>query len=223
MPPIKRFPPGPAAPRALPPCYTTVPTDCTTTEIANSYLPVPPALNMTGDVASDWKFFKDRWQNYEIASGLAQKHMNVRLATLKVMMGKDCYEILQRLPDSESHTTVEAKAVHDYISNMTNAVYEHISKCAIRNEFQPQQQNEPLIPHETPKLPWAEVAVDLFTFDSDKYVVTVKSFFRFFRSGTAARYNHDIGGGNAQAFVRNARHSSDRSDWQRPAASFWRV
>jgi len=56
---------------------------------------------------------------------------------------------------------------------MAKAVHDYISKCAICNEFQPQQQKEPLIPHDTPKPPWEDVAVDLFTFDSDKYVVAV--------------------------------------------------
>ena len=79
----------------------------TTTEMSNSYLFVPIAMNMKGDVASNWKFFKDQWQNCEVPSGLAQKEANVRLATLTVVMGKDCYEILQRLLDSESKTTVE--------------------------------------------------------------------------------------------------------------------
>jgi len=59
---------------------------------------------------------------------------------------------------------------------MTN----YISKCAICNEFQPQQQKEPLIPYDTPKLPWADVAVDLFTFDSDNYLVAVDYFSDFF-------------------------------------------
>ena len=59
---------------------------------------------------------------------------------------------------------------------MTN----YISKCAICNEFQPQQQKKPLIPHHTPKLPWADVAVDLFTFDSDNYLVAEDYFSDFF-------------------------------------------
>ena len=97
---------------------------------------------------------------------------------------------------------------------MAKAVHDYISKCAICNEFWPQQQKEPLIPHDTPKLPWADVAVDLFTFDSVNCCRS-RLFFRFFRSGTAARYDGDIGDGDAQAFVRNARHSSDRLDRQR--------
>jgi len=63
---------------------------------------------------------------------------------------------------------------------MAKAVHDYISKCAICNEFQPQQQKEPLIPHDMPKLPWADVAVDLFTFDSDNYVVAVDYFSDFF-------------------------------------------
>jgi len=64
-------------------------------------------MNINGDIASNWTFFKDQWQNYGIASGLAQKEVNVRLATLEVAIGNDCYEILQRLLDLESKMTVE--------------------------------------------------------------------------------------------------------------------
>jgi len=63
---------------------------------------------------------------------------------------------------------------------MAKAIHDYISKCAICNEFRPQQQKEPLIPHDTSKLPWADVAVDLFCFDSDNYVVAVDYFSDFF-------------------------------------------
>jgi len=36
-----------------------------------------------------------------------------------------------------------------------------------------QQKKEALIPHETSKTPWTEVAVDLFTSDANNYVVAV--------------------------------------------------
>ena len=83
-------------------------------------------MNLKGDVTSNWKFFKAQWQNYEIASGLAQKESNVRLATLNVSMGKDCYEILQRLPDSENKTTVEETlaALEQYFIPKRNVTYE---------------------------------------------------------------------------------------------------
>ena len=94
--------------------------------MADSNLPLPMAMNMKGDVASNWKFFKDQWQNNDIASGLAQKEANVRLTTLKVVIGKDCYEILQRLPDSENKTTVEETltALEQYFIPKRNVAYE---------------------------------------------------------------------------------------------------
>jgi len=57
---------------------------------------------------------------------LAQKDSNVSLATLKVVMGKDCYEILQRLPDSENHTTVDETltALEQYFIPKRNVTYE---------------------------------------------------------------------------------------------------
>ena len=83
-------------------------------------------MNLKGDVTSNWKFFKAQWQNYEIASGLAQKESNVRLATLNVSMGKDCYEILQRLPDFENKKTVEETltALEQYFIPKRNVTYE---------------------------------------------------------------------------------------------------
>jgi len=54
--------------------------------MANSNLPVPIAMSVKGDLANNWKCFKDQWQNYEITSGLAQKEANVRLVLLKVMI-----------------------------------------------------------------------------------------------------------------------------------------
>ena len=94
--------------------------------MSNSNLPVPIAMNMKGDVASNWKSFKDQWQNYEIVSSLAQKEANIQLATLKVVMGKDCYEILQRLPDSENKTTVDETltALEQYFIPKRNVTYE---------------------------------------------------------------------------------------------------
>ena len=157
--------------------------------MAHSKLPVPTALNMKGEVTSNWKF-KDQRQNYEITSGLAQKEANVKLATLKVVMGKDCLwkEILSQQRIRHFKISQSIYFVYDVgiISSHSKWLrtatrfcrgyrtlkvtrrwrrkqFMTISKCVICNEFQPQQQKEPLISHETPKLPRAEAAVDLFT------------------------------------------------------------
>jgi len=93
--------------------------------MAHSNLLVPTALNMKGDVAGNWKSFKDQWQNCEIAClRFGTERSERKIGNAESRDGKDCYEILQRLPDSESHTTVKAKTVHDYNS-----------KCAMCNDF----------------------------------------------------------------------------------------
>ena len=36
-----------------------------------------------GDIPSNWEFFKEQWQDYEVATGLDQKNQQVRLATFR--------------------------------------------------------------------------------------------------------------------------------------------
>ena len=56
-----------------------------------STLPVPAPTCMQGNLAENWKFFKQMWNNYEIASGLDTKTDEVRKATLQVVMGQECF------------------------------------------------------------------------------------------------------------------------------------
>jgi len=75
---------------------------------ADSNLPVSPAMNMKGDIASNWKFFKDQWQNYKITSGLAQKEANVRTAPPKSCWVMVATRFCRGYQTLESHTTVVA-------------------------------------------------------------------------------------------------------------------
>ena len=36
-----------------------------------------------GDIPSNWEFFKEQWQDYEVATGLDQKNQQVRLAMFR--------------------------------------------------------------------------------------------------------------------------------------------
>ena len=36
-----------------------------------------------GDIPSNYEFFKEQWQDYEVATGLDQKNQQVRLATFR--------------------------------------------------------------------------------------------------------------------------------------------
>lgn len=51
--------------------------------------PVPAAMVCRGDIPSNWEFFKQQWQDYEVATGLDKKNQQVRLATFRSVMGKE--------------------------------------------------------------------------------------------------------------------------------------
>ena len=50
------------------------------------------------------------------------------------------------------------------------------SKCA---EFQRKQSSEPLMPSQTPELPFYEVGTDLFEFECKTYLLTVDYYSKF--------------------------------------------
>lgn len=78
-------PPAPQAP--LPPQISTFPTN----------FPVPAAMVCRGDIPNNWEFFKQQWQDYEIATGLDQKSQPIRLATFRSVIGKECLQIFRNL------------------------------------------------------------------------------------------------------------------------------
>ena len=45
-------------------------------------IPPPSKMDMTGDQASNWEFFKDSWKNYATATKLDQKDKKIVAATL---------------------------------------------------------------------------------------------------------------------------------------------
>ena len=60
-------------------------------------IPVPAPMEVKGDLLSNWAFFKYEWEDYEVATGLREKSKNVRVATLRSVMGRDCFRILKNL------------------------------------------------------------------------------------------------------------------------------
>ena len=75
-----------------------------------------------------WSFFKEQWNGYVVATGLAQKE-NVREATLCTVMGKKCFleqELKRReLPESEMQDPDEIlEALEKFFKPRQNIVYE---------------------------------------------------------------------------------------------------
>ena len=64
-------------------------------------LPVPAPMNCKGDIPANWAFFREQWENYEVAADLIEKDDAVRSATLKTVMGRECYDVLRHLSMEE--------------------------------------------------------------------------------------------------------------------------
>ena len=62
-----------------------------------SNFPIPAPVEYKGDVISNWKFFRMQWEDYEIATQLNTKSSQIRIATLRSIMGKECLRIHQHL------------------------------------------------------------------------------------------------------------------------------
>ena len=79
-----------------------------------------------GDLTSNWEFFKQQWQDYEVATGLDQKSQAIRVATFRSVMGKDCLQIFLNLNfgDEEITITSSLSALEDYFLPKRNVVYE---------------------------------------------------------------------------------------------------
>ena len=57
----------------------------------------PKPVNCSGDVASNWKVFREAYKDYAVATQLTEKAASVQVATLKSLMGTECKQVLKRL------------------------------------------------------------------------------------------------------------------------------
>ena len=92
-----------------------------------SNFPVPPVMVCKGDKASNWEFFRQQYEDYEIATELCQRQMSVRLASLRSIMGKECLQILRNLSlTAEQQATVKGclDGLEAHFKPQRNVVYE---------------------------------------------------------------------------------------------------
>ncbi|XP_035690003.1 uncharacterized protein K02A2.6-like [Branchiostoma floridae] len=97
-------------------------------------LPVPKPVEMTGDVSENWEIFKDEWASYEIATEKNKKPKEIRVATLKTVIGRDCLDILRNLdipadpgqPDADPRQDPDKiiDALDKHFKPLKNTVYE---------------------------------------------------------------------------------------------------
>ena len=57
-------------------------------------LPPPEPLKiLDGNMSNKWRRFKQKWTNYEIATGVAEKGQPTRIAMLLTVIGEEVVEV----------------------------------------------------------------------------------------------------------------------------------
>ena len=98
-------------------------------------------MNVKGNLVNNWEYFKQQWQDYEVATGLDKQEQKIRLATLRSAMGKDCLQIFLNLKLSseqqqDMHECIEA--LEAYFKPKRNVVYErYLSNMCQQNPDEP--------------------------------------------------------------------------------------
>ena len=90
-----------------------------------SQIPPPPPMNMKGNLAENWKFFKKSWNNYKVATELDKKAKNVVLATLYTVLGREANQIAENLPvtdPADSDSLMEA--LSNFFEPQKNTIFE---------------------------------------------------------------------------------------------------
>ena len=95
-------------------------------QILSPYIPLPPKLDLRGNLASNWKKFKRLWVNYEIASRLNTQSKQLCVATLIMCLGPDILDIYDGLPftteEEKEDIDVVLKLLEDYCVGETNGM-----------------------------------------------------------------------------------------------------
>ena len=61
--------------------------------VMQSQIPLPPKLDLTGNIAQNWKSWKQIWDSYVIVTGLADKASNYQVATFIACIGPEGLEV----------------------------------------------------------------------------------------------------------------------------------
>lgn len=62
---------------------------------------------------------------------------------------------------------------------INKSIEEIVSKCSICQQYQRNNQPEPLMPHEVPQRPWQTVGMDMFYFDNKDYLLIADYYSKF--------------------------------------------
>ena len=89
-------------------------------------IPVPDPMDIKGDLANNWAFFKELWTNYIIATELDTKNQKIRVATILVTTGKEALQIYCHLTmTKEEHKNPKEilEKLESYFKPKRNIIY----------------------------------------------------------------------------------------------------
>ena len=104
------------------------PTSNLTQQVFTSNVPLPPRLELDGNLAKIWKNWLQTWQAYETITSLHLKPQNYRVATFIACIGPEAIEIHGGLPFASEEEKGRIDKVlelwNNYCVGKTNTIYE---------------------------------------------------------------------------------------------------
>ena len=143
-----------------------------------SNFPIPAPMVCKGNLEANWEFFRQQWEDYEVATALDKQSSKIRLATLRSVMAScsnaSVYIIIPQAIRPEiiarshaSHLGIESclRKARDSVfwPGMNSEIREVILQCSVCAEFQQKNHKEPMQTTKFPDRPWSRVAIDIFT------------------------------------------------------------
>ncbi|XP_028415809.1 uncharacterized protein K02A2.6-like [Dendronephthya gigantea] len=93
-----------------------------------SNVPLPHNLSVKGNLAKNWKQWKQVWKAYETVTDLAKRDSSYRVATFITCIGSEALQIHMGLPfasdEEKNDITTVMKLWDDYCLGKTNVIYE---------------------------------------------------------------------------------------------------
>ena len=108
----------------------------TTPVLTPTHIPLPPPLQVTGDLKANWKKFRQLWDSYEIVTSIVDKPDKFRVATFITAVGKDALDIHNNLPykseEEKQNMATILKLWEEHCKGKTNIIYERykFNNCA---------------------------------------------------------------------------------------------
>ena len=88
--------------------------------------PPEPLQLQQGHTAQKWRKFKQKWNNYEIATGVAKKDKSIRVATLLTVIGEEAVNVYNTLTWDEEgdELKIVLEKFESFCNPRKNTIYE---------------------------------------------------------------------------------------------------